>query len=44
MRLMHCSTVLLFMAAAEGLLPDSANGLFGLLLWVCLMFVCWAPF
>ncbi|MER5790568.1 hypothetical protein [Streptomyces sp. NPDC001980] len=37
---------LLFMAAAEGmgLLPSSANGMFGLLLWVSVMFVCWAPF
>ncbi|WP_338058264.1 hypothetical protein [Streptomyces roseifaciens] len=37
---------LLFMAAAKGmgLLPSSANGLFGLLLRVSVLFVCWAPF
>ncbi|MBF6053680.1 hypothetical protein GO002_17600 [Streptomyces eurocidicus] len=37
---------LLFVAAAEGmgLLPSSANGLSGVLLWVSVMFVCWAPF
>ncbi|MFD3943415.1 hypothetical protein [Streptomyces sp. NPDC058579] len=37
---------LLFTAAGKGmsLLPSSANGLFGLLLWVSVMFVCWAPF
>ncbi|GHJ34567.1 hypothetical protein Sm713_01760 [Streptomyces sp. TS71-3] len=27
-----------------GLLPSSVNGLFGLLLWMSVMFVCWAPF
>ncbi|MEU9992665.1 hypothetical protein AB0E10_38895 [Streptomyces sp. NPDC048045] len=37
---------LLFTTAAKGmgLLPSSANGLFGLMLWVSVMFVCWAPF
>ncbi|MFE4872068.1 hypothetical protein [Streptomyces sp. NPDC056682] len=37
---------LLFTAAGKGmgLLPSSPNGVFGLLLWVSVMFVCWAPF
>ncbi|MFE0042453.1 hypothetical protein [Streptomyces albireticuli] len=37
---------LLFTAAGKGmgLLPSSADGLFGVLLWVSVMFVCWAPF
>ncbi|MFD5506501.1 hypothetical protein ACFWIB_01810 [Streptomyces sp. NPDC127051] len=37
---------LLFTAAGKGmgLLPSSANGLSGVLLWVSVMFVCWAPF
>ncbi|MFD3563821.1 hypothetical protein ACFWVU_29765 [Streptomyces sp. NPDC058686] len=37
---------LLFLAAGQGmeLLPGSADGLFGLLLWLSVMFVCWAPF
>ncbi|MFI1964570.1 hypothetical protein ACH429_10675 [Streptomyces pathocidini] len=37
---------LLFTAAGQGmrLLPSSANGLSGVLLWVSVMFVCWAPF
>ncbi|WP_241268002.1 hypothetical protein [Streptomyces chrestomyceticus] len=37
---------LLFTAAGKGmgLLPGSANGLSGLLLWASVMFVCWAPF
>ncbi|MGW2014677.1 hypothetical protein [Streptomyces sp. NPDC001927] len=37
---------LLLMAASKGmgLLPSSADGLFGLLLWVSVVFVCWAPF
>nr|WP_228775517.1 hypothetical protein [Streptomyces klenkii] len=37
---------LLFIAAGKGmgLLPSSANGLFGLLLRASVMFVCWAPF